>query len=121
MGFLHEHKLSLEKDFQTVMQGGKTIVSYPLRFLFVLEKSETTNFQVAISVPKKRFHFAVDRNLEKRRIRECIRATYKSEDFENLSLKMLIVFLDSNHHQQSELQPLVETAFKKIQQYAKNL
>lgn len=121
MGFLHEHKLSLEKDFQTVIQGGKTVIFYPLRFSFVLEKSEDSNFQVAISVPKKRFHFAVDRNLEKRRIREGIRATYKSENFENLSLKMLIVFLDSNHHSQQELESLIALAFKKIQKHAKNL
>ena len=70
VGFLHEHKLSHEQEFNAVLKGGTAITSYPLRFLYIAEQAESANFQVAISVPKKHFHNAVDRNLLNRRIRE---------------------------------------------------
>ncbi len=120
MGFLHEHKLSLENDFQAVLKGGKTCTSYPLRFLYVLEKSEIASFQVAISVPKKKFHHAVDRNLVKRRIREGIRHIYPCVDFKGLSLKLLVVYCDEDFRTQQNLEQIIEQNLRKILKDAKN-
>lgn len=47
---------------------------YPLRVIYKLgERGEGTPASILISVPKKRFHHAVDRNRMKRQIREAYR------------------------------------------------
>lgn len=120
MGFLHEHKISRENDFHALLQGGKTVTSYPLRFLYSLEHSEQTSFQVAISVPKKRFHHAVDRNLLKRRIREGIRHSYNKIDTQGFSTKILIVYCDNNIQNQQSLEHIISKTFQKIFYNAKN-
>lgn len=114
MGFLHEHKLSHENDFHALLKGGRTFTSNPLRFLYTIEKVETKSFQVAISVPKKKFHHAVDRNLMKRRIREGIRHVYNNLEFENSAIRILIVYNDSSIFPQSKIESIIEYGFKKI-------
>lgn len=121
MGFLHEHKISHENDFHALMQGGKSFMSYPLRFLYVVEKAEQTSVKVAISVPKKRFHHAVDRNLLKRRIREGFRHVYNQIDLGTFSYKILIVYCENSISNQSSLEQNIATGFQKITQYAKTL
>lgn len=47
---------------------------FPLRVVFMkVEKNEKVPVSVLISVPKKRFHHAVDRNRVKRLVREAYR------------------------------------------------
>jgi len=123
VGFLHEHKLSCEKDFHTLLQRGKVVTGFPLRFLYSVSKtSGTPSFQVAISVPKKRFHHAVDRNLAKRRIRESVRHCISNKkDFNSYSVKILIVYCDNTILPQKALEERVLMGFQKILEYAKSL
>lgn len=120
MGFLHEHKISLEKDFQALLQGGKTVTIYPLRFLFLSESAEKSSFQVAISVSKKKFHNAVDRNTVKRRIREAVRHTFVEERFSGISCKLLIVYCEKTIVSQQEIETSVEKGLSKLVGYGKN-
>lgn len=46
---------------------------YPLKVVYQLKESNTELPKVLISVPKRRFKKAVDRNLLKRRVREAYR------------------------------------------------
>ncbi len=119
VGFLHEHKLSHEQEFNAVLKGGTAITSYPLRFLYIAEQAESANFQVAISVPKKHFHNAVDRNLLKRRIREGVRHSFHRNDFENLSIQILIVYCSKSKTEQAVLEQKIESCFQKILEHAK--
>ena len=123
MGFLHEHKLSCEKDFHALLQRGKTVSGFPLRFLYSVSKtSGTPSFQVAISVPKKRFHHAVDRNLAKRRIRESVRHCYTNKkDFNSYSVKILIVYCDNTILSQKALEDRVTMGFQKILEHVQSL
>ena len=59
----------------SLFQGASHSVSaFPIRAIFLPVKPETqTGVSVLISVPKKRFHDAVDRNRVKRQIREAYR------------------------------------------------
>ena len=56
---------------------------YPLRILFDSDKEITVPAAMAVSVPKRLFKRAVDRNLLKRRIREAYRLQ-KPELFNSL-------------------------------------
>ena len=120
MGFLHEHKISLEKDFQALLQGGKTVTIYPLRFLFLSEVAEKSSFQVAISVSKKKFHNAVDRNTVKRRIREAVRHTFVEEHFAGIACKLLIVYCDKVIVSQQEIEMAVGKGLSKLVGNGKN-
>lgn len=52
----------------------RTASSYPIRAVFLpVEEEMQKGISVLISVPKKRFHDAVDRNRVKRQIREAYR------------------------------------------------
>lgn len=56
--------------------GNSSMAVFPLRVVFMkVEKNEKAPVSVLISVPKKRFHHAVDRNRMKRLVRESYRTS----------------------------------------------
>ena len=69
----HE-KLKSQKQLDLLFAEGKSVSKYPLRLVFVpieLENDEKIKFGVSVS--KKHFKKAVDRNYFKRLLRECYR------------------------------------------------
>jgi ribonuclease P protein component len=76
--FKREERLKSKKVLGALFKGGNSYVAYPLRVVWApIDLQEiptaTQSAQVAISVPKRFFKSAVDRNLLKRRIREAYR------------------------------------------------
>ena len=64
-------RLLMDRLFQG---DNKSVSAYPLRAVFLpVSTDEQKGVSVLISVPKKRFHDAVDRNRVKRQIREAYR------------------------------------------------
>ena len=70
-----EHIISTRLIEQLFSSGSTSMAAYPLRAVFrMVERSQTdVPVQVLISVPKKRFKHAVDRNRVKRQVREAYR------------------------------------------------
>ena len=70
-----EHIVSTRLIEQLFGSGSTSMAAYPLRAVFrMVERSQTdVPVQVLISVPKKRFKHAVDRNRVKRQVREAYR------------------------------------------------
>ena len=70
-----EHIVSTRLIEQLFSSGSTSMAAYPLRAVFrMVERSQTdVPVQVLISVPKKRFKHAVDRNRVKRQVRETYR------------------------------------------------
>lgn len=69
----HE-KLKSQKQLDLLFAEGKSVSKYPLRLVYVpieLENNEKIKFGVSVS--KKHFKKAVDRNYFKRLLRECYR------------------------------------------------
>lgn len=67
-------KLKSKNTINVLFSEGKSVSKYPLRLVFVanhLEKSE--RIKMGVSVSKKYFKKAVDRNYFKRVLRECYR------------------------------------------------
>ena len=56
-----------------MFETGQAVYSHPLRIIFQEEKGGSYTPLMAVSVPKRLFKKAVDRNLLKRRIREAYR------------------------------------------------
>ncbi len=87
----HE-KLKSKKTIDLLFSGGKSVSKYPLRLVFVpveLENDEKIKFGVSVS--KKYFKKAVDRNYYKRLLRECYRLNKKIL-LENLDQPYAVMF-----------------------------
>ena len=72
--FKKEERLCSKKLLEKLFHNGSSFLLYPYRIVWLAEKLPAeVPVQVVISVPKRRFKKAVDRNLIKRRIREIYR------------------------------------------------
>ena len=72
--FSKEERLCNVRLIDKLYHSGSSFLLYPFRIVWLPEPLSTTMpIQVLISVPKKKFKRAVDRNLLKRRIREIYR------------------------------------------------
>lgn len=71
---LKEH-LKSKSTIDRLYSTGASVTAYPLRAVFIEVPADTqeATATILISVAKKRFRHAVDRNLVKRRIREAYR------------------------------------------------
>ncbi len=74
-GFSKKEHLFGMKNIETLFSKGNSLFSYPFRVVYMIKDREEGEFpvRVLISVPKKKFKLAVDRNRIKRVIRECYR------------------------------------------------
>ena len=88
-----EEKLKSRKTIEALFTEGKSVGVFPLR-LFYLELSdvEKVPFKTAVSVSKKNFKLAVERNQIKRLLRETFRLN-KALLLENSSKKYALLFL----------------------------
>jgi ribonuclease P protein component len=72
--FKKEERLSREKIIQELFKKGSSFYLYPFKVYFMQNPNpDSATHQVLISVSKKNFKRAVDRNSIKRRIREAYR------------------------------------------------
>lgn len=72
--FSKQERLCSRKTIEKIFDSGKAINENPFRLLWVeAPNEENVYLKIAISVPKKNFKKAVDRNKIKRQIREVYR------------------------------------------------
>lgn len=69
-----EEKLKSRKKIDALFSAGKSIYKHPFKLVYLIDSVESEySTKFAVTVPKKNFKRAVDRNLIKRRIREAYR------------------------------------------------
>lgn len=93
-----EEKLKSKNTIDLLFSEGKSVSKYPLRLVYVeipmdeyYEKFGDTKLKMGVSVSKKYFKKAVDRNYFKRVLRECYRLN-KHVLLENIEKKYAIMF-----------------------------
>jgi len=75
LSFSKEERLKSRKTLARLFKEGHSFSGYPIRvvWLAVEEENQPVTIQFTVSVPKKKFKLAVDRNRIKRQIREAYR------------------------------------------------
>ncbi len=98
--FKKEERLSSKKIVDKLFSEGKSFAIHPFRVVWLnYDLKSEYPAQILISIPKKKFKRAVDRNLLKRRIREAYRknkASWYEFMIEN-NLKCVFAVLYNSH------------------------
>lgn len=79
-----------KRDIEALLEKGESFFKYPIRATCIL-RHDAEESRMMVSVPKRLFHDAVDRNLLKRRIREAFRKN--SGMLERVSADILFVYV----------------------------
>lgn len=96
-------RLYHKKEIESLFKEGKSLLIHPFKVVYLFSElnqltAESYPLKFAISIPKKRFKKAVDRNLLKRRIREAYRLNRhllkEKLPRDNQSLKFVLVYID---------------------------
>ena len=108
--FKKEERLISKKLIGELIENGTAIKQYPFKITYhKLETEENWNFpvKILISIPKRIFKKAVERNLLKRRIKESYRKRksylYEVLNNKNVKLTVMIVYLDKEIKKYNEI------------------
>lgn len=103
-GFPLKEHLKSKSIIDKVYETGASTTAFPLRAVF-MELPAGSNHPTAgilISVAKRRFRHAVDRNLVKRRIREAYRLNkhpfIEKLEKQNKKIAVAIIYIDNKHN-----------------------
>lgn len=96
--FNKEERLCNVKLIDRLYNNGSSFLVYPFRILWLpIDTESPFPVQILISVPKKKFKKAVDRNLLKRRIREIYRLNKSADLYPFLNQRSQRIILGVNY------------------------
>lgn len=117
--FPREEKLKSKKMIGNIFSNGFVVKSYPIRIQFTFhEVTDLPRCQVGVTVSKRNFKSAVDRNRIKRQLREVYRLN-KTDLINKLEardkhLAMMIIYTNNEKWDYSKIATKVNDAFGKI-------
>ena len=118
--FKKDERLKSSLAIQDLLKQGQTLSLFPLKIYWrtVVDAGQKYPARIAISVPKKKFRKAVDRNLLKRRIRESYRKNkqnlYESLELSDLKVNMLILFMSDEFAPYEEIAEKLKAILSKL-------
>jgi len=95
--------------------GSRSFAAYPIRAVYRLTDKDETSASILISVPKRQFKHAVDRNHVKRQIREAYRQNKQLLKIpDNKSLNIAFVWLSNEHYPSGVVASKVKNLLQRI-------
>ncbi|MBO6288471.1 MAG: ribonuclease P protein component [Prevotella sp.] len=102
---------------RALFDGGKSIVAFPVRAIYHIRKHEENQpvASVLVSVPKRHFKHAVDRNRVKRQLREAFRLNKQMLSLpEKTHADIAFVWLDDKHYDTRQVEKRVRKLLVRI-------
>lgn len=92
--FSRKEKLKSKKQIALLFKEGKSVSAYPVKLIYLKQDKTLADpkIKVAVTVPKRSFNRAVDRNRIKRLLREAYRLN-KGAVFNNIEGNFALLFL----------------------------
>lgn len=123
LSYPKKEKLKSKKLIEQLFSEGKSISAYPLRMVYLKTEygDETVQFKTGVSVSKRNFKNAVDRNRIKRLLREAYRLN-KSVYFNNIlsSYALMILYIGKDGTDfdsvDTKMKELLDAFSKKVSQ-----
>ena len=119
--FCKKERVVSKKLIESLFEKGDShsLAAFPLRVVYLQRERPQGEMpvQILISVPKKRFKHAVDRNRVKRQVRESYRYNKQAVwDItpEDKQLLIAFIWLSDRHYPTDEVQKRVVTLLQKI-------
>jgi ribonuclease P protein component len=116
--FKKSERLTSRKAITSIFKNGRIQVSPPVRILYQPTREEGNPAVMAVSIPKRNFKRAVDRNLLKRRIREIYRqykpGFYDQLNQEGIKIHLVIQYQKPEMVSYDTLEKGVQEGLKKV-------
>lgn len=119
-GLPKHERICKENDIKVLFDRGIGVSVYPYRvvFLFQQDESRPVTVRLLVSVSKKRFHHAVNRNRVKRLMREAWRRNkaplYEICEKDNISVDVALVYTATVIHSYEEMLKKTQKAVQEI-------
>lgn len=117
--FKKADRLKSKKQIARLFDEGKTIRQFPLSCFYIVNQKEGHPLQTAISVPRKKFPKAVDRNRIKRLIKESYRlnkeSLYCSLQNNKLTLQLILIYNPAKHLSYNDIDKSVKRILQKLE------
>ena len=113
-------RICKENDIKSLFDRGAGVSVYPYRviYLFYRDDSRPPTVRLLVSVSKKRFHHAVNRNRVRRLMREAWRrnkaALYEICERDNISVDVALVYTATVIHSYDEMFTKTQKAVKEL-------
>lgn len=117
--FKREEKLKRQKIIGRLFKDGQSMGMYPLRLIWapVSEKQGEAPVQIAVSIPKKKFPRAVDRNRLRRQIREAYRLNkgwlYRRQSASNQQFALMVLYVAKEPAPYAVLEAALQRALRR--------
>jgi ribonuclease P protein component len=111
--FRKNERLKSEKQIEALFLKGQRATAFPLRMVYMKNPGGQTT-QIAISVPKKNFKKAVDRNRIKRKTREAYRLEKPLLANNSEGFALLFLYISKQEEDYAKIRQAMGELLKKL-------
>lgn len=124
MSLTKKNRLKRTKDIQQVFYQGDKHFAFPLKFVWVVSKSEAPGYRIGVSVAKRNLKRAVDRILIKRRMKEALRLNIPNLNsylMENqLALDLMMVYVSKSVEEYTLIEKRISKFLDELEKNIRN-